>query len=239
MHEAYSLALVRKGSFGYSTEGRTHDLVAGSVLIGRPGQEYVCTHEHVVGDVCLSFEFAPEVLEGIGGRASFEVWRRGALPPLERIMVLGVVPDCAPEEIALELAARVVEASGASIAVGEKPPAYADRKRAIRAAELIESTYAEPLDLEHVARAVNLSPFHFLRIFSRVLGVTPHQYLKRTRLAAAAKLLAGGDRSIARIAFDVGFGDVSGFVRAFHRAAGVSPRAFRSKILQERSAAKS
>jgi AraC-like DNA-binding protein len=181
-----------------------------------------------VGDVCLSFDYSPEILESIAGKGSLDLWRRGALPPLERIMVLGVEPDGAPEEVALELAARAIEASGAPVSVGERSPAYADRKRAIRAAELIESTYAEPLDLEHIARAVNLSPFHFLRIFSRVLGVTPHQYLVRTRLAAAAKLLAVDDRAIAGIAFEVGFGDVSGFVRAFRRAAGVSPRRFRA-----------
>jgi AraC-like DNA-binding protein len=76
-----------------------------------------------------------------------------------------------------------------------------------------------------------------------VLGVTPHQYLVRSRLRHAARLLADDARSITEIAFGVGFGDLSNFVRTFHRAAGVSPRAFRKaargdrKILQERIAA--
>jgi len=73
-----------------------------------------------------------------------------------------------------------------------------------------------------------------------VLGVTPHQYLVRARLRRAAKLLADDTRSITSIAFDVGFGDLSNFVRTFHRAAGVSPRRFRDaargdrKIFQDR-----
>ena len=73
-----------------------------------------------------------------------------------------------------------------------------------------------------------------------MLGVTPHQYLVRSRLRRAARLLAEEDRSITDIALDVGFADLSNFVRTFHRAAGVSPRAFRRaargdrKILQER-----
>ena len=58
-----------------------------------------------------------------------------------------------------------------------------------------------------------------------MLGVTPHQYLVRSRLRRAARLLADGARSISDVAFDVGFGDLSNFVRTFHRAAGVSPRA--------------
>ena len=73
----------------------------------------------------------------------------------------------------------------------------------------------------------SISPFHFLRLFSIVLGVTPHQYLVRSRLRHAARLLAEDGRSITDIAYDVGFGDLSNFVRTFHRAAGVSPRSFR------------
>ena len=74
---------------------------------------------------------------------------------------------------------------------------------------------------------IGLSPFHFLRIFTRVLGVTPHQYLIRSRLRRAARLLACETKSITEIALDVGFADLSNFVRTFHRAALVSPRDFR------------
>ena len=55
--------------------------------------------------------------------------------------------------------------------------------------------------------------------------MTPHQYLVRSRLRHAARLLADDERSITDVAYDVGFGDLSNFVRTFHRAAGVSPRA--------------
>ena len=85
-----------------------------------------------------------------------------------------------------------------------------------------------------------LSPFHFLRTFANVLGVTPHQYLVRSRLRHAARLLADEDRSVTDVAYDVGFGDLSNFIRTFHRAAGVSPSGFRKaahgdrKIFQER-----
>ena len=85
--------------------------------------------------------------------------------------------------------------------------------------------------LAGAARAAGLSPFHFLRLFSRVLGVTPHQYLVRVRLSHAARLLADDARAITEVALDVGFGDLSNFVRSFHRAAGVSPRAFRRAAL--------
>jgi AraC-like DNA-binding protein len=99
------------------------------------------------------------------------------------------------------------------------------------------------VDLDRVAAQQASSPFHFLRVFRRVLGVTPHQYLLRVRLRHAARLLAQGpDRAVTDVAYDVGFADLSNFTRSFHRAAGVSPRAFRDaargdrKIFQERLA---
>jgi AraC family transcriptional regulator len=91
-----------------------------------------------------------------------------------------------------------------------------------------------------MARETGLSPFHFLRVFNRVFGVTPHQYLVRSRLRHAARLLIEDTRAITDVAFDVGFNDLSNFVRTFHRAAGISPARFRRssrgerKILQDR-----
>jgi len=71
-------------------------------------------------------------------------------------------------------------------------------------------------------------------VFVRVTGVTPHQYLVRTRLRRAAALLADPDRRIGDIALEVGFGDLSNFVRTFHRAAGMSPGRFRRLSRPER-----
>jgi AraC family transcriptional regulator len=118
-----------------------------------------------------------------------------------------------------------------------------DRRRAVEAAMWIDANAAAPLDLDATARQAGLSPFHFLRIFAKAIGATPHQYLVRSRLRRAARLLADGSDSITDVALDVGFADLSNFVRTFHRAAGVSPRAFRNaargdrKILQERLSA--
>ena len=95
----------------------------------------------------------------------------------------------------------------------------------VEAALWIEANAAEPLDLESSARQAGLSPFHFLRTFGRVLGVTPHQYLVRTRLRRAA-LLAGGGLPVTEVALEVGFADLSNFVRTFRRAAGVPPARF-------------
>ncbi|MEA2561996.1 MAG: AraC family transcriptional regulator [Acidobacteriota bacterium] len=247
-HDGFSVSYVRKGSFGYRSRGELTELVAGSLLVGHPGDEYMCTHDHAHGDECLSFFFAPELVETIGGRA--EVWRTGGVPPLSELMVLGELAQSAAEgasdvgldEVGLLFAARFVDLVSERQR-GRPEAAARDRRRAVEAALWIDASSHEPVDLESAAAEAGLSPFHFLRLFSSVLGVTPHQYLIRSRLRRAARLLADDARSITDIAFEVGFGDLSNFVRTFHRAAGVSPRAFRQtakgdrKILQDRLAA--
>jgi AraC-like DNA-binding protein len=255
-HDRGSISFVRKGSFGYRTRGRYFELVAGSVLVGRAGDEYVCSHDHVCGDECLSFQLAPELVDTIGDHDA--IWSVGALPPLPELMVLAELADAAAarrselalDEAGLLMAARFVAVAGGagsakSAMSGQRPainPAR-DRRRAVEAALWLEEHAHQAVDLERVSRRAGLSAFHFLRLFARVLGVTPHQYLVRCRLRRAARLLADPARSITDVAFDVGFADLSNFVRTFRRAAGVSPRAFRKaakgerKILQERIAA--
>lgn len=84
---SYSISYVRKGSFGCCTRGRSFELVTGSILVGYPGDEFMCTHDHVCGDECLSFFLEPELVEMIGGELA--AWRVGAAPPLPEMMVLG------------------------------------------------------------------------------------------------------------------------------------------------------
>ena len=246
-HRCHSVSYVRKGSFGCRTRGRFFELVAGSILVGHPGDEYMCTHDHVCGDECLSFFLTPELVEAIGDRA--EVWQIGSAPPLPELMVLGELAQAAADgrsDIGLDEVGQVFASRFVEVVSGrarEPVPAKArDRRRAVETALWIDAHSHRQIDLEHAAGQADISPFHFLRLFSSVLGVTPHQYLVRSRLRHAARLLADHDSSITDIAYDVGFGDLSNFVRTFHRAAGVSPLRFRQasrgmrKIFQDRLA---
>jgi AraC-like DNA-binding protein len=203
------------------------------VLVGFPGDEYVCTHDHhICGDECLSFFLEPELVETIGDRR--EAWRVGAAPPLPELMVLGELAQAAADgrsdigldEVGHLFASRFVETvSGRP----RKPVAVTarDRRRAVEAAHWIAANSHQEINLDATANQAGISPFHFLRLFANVLGVTPHQYLVRSRLRHAARLLADEDIAITDIAYDVGFADLSNFVRTFHRAAGLSPGAFR------------
>ncbi|HVV95830.1 MAG TPA: AraC family transcriptional regulator [Rhodanobacteraceae bacterium] len=253
LHRRFSLAYVRSGSFGYRYRGHVHELVAGSLLVGHAGDEFVCTHEHHAGgDECLSFRFPAETIDAFGersARARAKLWRTGCVPPLAELIVLGELAQAAADgrsDVGLDEAGLLFASRFAEIVAGRaRTHAIArprDRRRAVEAALRIEANAHEPIDLEDAARDSGLSAFHFLRVFSASLGVTPHQYLIRSRLRRAARLLADATRPIGEIAFDVGFGDLSNFVRTFRRAAGISPRAFRRaargdrKILQDQLA---
>jgi AraC-like DNA-binding protein len=78
-----------------------------------------------------------------------------------------------------------------------------------------------------LARMAGLSPYHFLRAFKATTGVTPHQWLLRTRLRAAAERLAMTKASVTDIALEVGFEDLSNFTRTFRAEFGASPREYR------------
>jgi AraC-like DNA-binding protein len=224
--------------------------VQGAVLVGHPGDEFTCSHEHHAGgDECLSFQFSPESIESLG--SSGAAWQIGAVPPLPELMVLGELAqatargatDLGLDEIGLVFAARFVNLWLPRPGVAFRLSAR-DRQRAIDAAELIQARARETIDLHALASEMGLSAYHFLRLFARVLGVTPHQYLIRSRLRHAARLLASGERPVTDVALDVGFQDLSNFVRTFRRAAGVPPAAFRRaargdrKILQAAVAAR-
>jgi AraC-like DNA-binding protein len=247
-HYAFTLSYVRRGGFAYTSRGRTFELVAGSFMIGHPGDEYMCSHDHhLCGDECLSFHLTPEAALEAGAGAGPAGWRLGGVAPQPALAVgaeraQAVVDgraDGALDELGLLLTAKVAEMSaGGGKSAGAMMVSPADRRRAVRAAMMIDAAPAEERSLASMAADAGLSQFHFLRVFSAALGVTPHQYLLRSRLRRAARLLADRDRSITDVAAESGFADLSNFVRTFHRAAGLSPRRFQRasrKILQERS----
>jgi AraC-like DNA-binding protein len=242
VHSRHSLSYVRRGSFGCRTVGREHELVAGALMVGRPGREYTATHEHHgCGDECLSVKLSPALADSFGKEET--LWGVACMPPLPELMVLGELVQAAAEgrtgvgvdEAALLFAGKLAEIASPERKARARTSAR-ERRRAVEAALWLEAHAAGPVRLEDAAREAGLSPFHFLRVFAGVLGVTPHQYVLRLRLREAARLLADGSRRITDVALDCGFADLSNFVRTFRRAAGFAPREFR-KILQERVAA--
>jgi AraC-like DNA-binding protein len=100
----------------------------------------------------------------------------------------------------------------------------------LRAKDLADARYFEPLRVDDLARAAGLSPAHFSREFRRAFGEPPHAYLLTRRLERAAALLRTTDRSVADICFTVGLQSVGSFTTSFTRTYGMSPTAYRASF---------
>ena len=106
------------------------------------------------------------------------------------------------------------------------PPA----RHLLRAKDLADARYAEPLDVDDMAGTAGLSRAHFSREFRRTFGESPHGYLLTRRLERAAALLRNTDRSVAEICFSVGLQSVGSFTSSFGRVYGRSPTAYRASF---------
>jgi AraC family transcriptional regulator len=157
---------------------------------------------------------------------------RDRLPPLRGLAPLTVragtalAREDAFEEIALELAGAVLVAANDGRR-GAPPSATQHHGRVARVLRELESRPGEPHTLTALARSVGLSRYHFLRTFRGITGITPHQWLLRARLRNAAGRLVTTTRPVTDVALDVGFQDLSNFVRSFRAEFGVSPRQYR------------
>jgi AraC-like DNA-binding protein len=104
------------------------------------------------------------------------------------------------------------------------PPA----RHLVRAKDLADARYFEPLDVDDLARAAGLSRAHFSRAFRRAFGESPHAYLLTRRLERAAALLRTTDRSVADICLSVGLQSIGSFTTSFTHTFGMSPTAYRA-----------
>lgn len=100
----------------------------------------------------------------------------------------------------------------------------------LRARDLADSRYFDPLTVDDLAAAAGLSRAHFIREFRRAFGETPYAYLLTRRLERAASLLRQTDRSVLDVCLSVGLSSVGSFTTSFTRAFGVSPTAYRKRF---------
>ena len=237
-HNRHVIAVVVAGTFQYRSVVGCGLMTPGSLMLGNHGQCFECRHDHGEGDRCVSFWFAPDYFEelaadvGTGrGVAGFSAAR---LPPIRALSSLvaraaiGVVSkrDTPWEELGIRLAGRAVMLAAGVSSDSYTAPSNAEA-RVSRTVRSIDQRLDEALTVRDLAQEARVSPYHFLRTFERVTGVTPHQYIMRARLRAAAIRLVSDAGSVLDIALDCGFGDVSNFNRAFRKDYGRSPLDYR------------
>jgi len=249
-HKAFSIALVAAGTFQYKAAlglsanrpGTGYELMTpGSVLLGSPGQCYECEHQHGNGDRCISFWYSPEYFERLAADAGARgklIFSNLRLPPLRELSSL-TARACAAiserkaetgtpwEELSVLLAAQVIKLLNEKAGRSAAPPP-STVARVTRAVRMMESRPGDKLSLGKLAAEARLSPYHFLRVFEQLTGLTPHQFLLRARLRQAAARIATEHGRILDIALESGFGDVSNFNRVFRVEFGVNPAQYRT-----------
>lgn len=103
-------------------------------------------------------------------------------------------------------------------------------RRLCRARERLRQLDEPAPTIAELAREVHVSPFHFIRQFEAVFGLTPHQFRIRTRLDAARHLLAKGQLSVTEVCLEVGFSSLGSFSALFARRVGEPPSAYRRRV---------
>ena len=102
-------------------------------------------------------------------------------------------------------------------------------RRLLRARDVMDRSYASPLDIASLARVACVSPAHFIRTFRATFGETPNRYLQRRRVERAMFLLRETERSVTDICMDVGFSSLGTFSRVFREIVGEPPSVYRRR----------
>ena len=238
-HSHFAIAVVVAGTFQCRSPLGAALMTPGSLMLGNSGHCFECGHAHGEGDRCVSFWYAPDHFERLssdaGVRRSATRFTVPRIPPIRALSpmvtraALGLsAPDEMPwDELSVMVAGTASRVSaGLSLSDQRSSPLNAEA-RVVQAVRAIVRYPASAWTLNRLADASGLSPYHFLRTFDLMTGVTPHQYVLRARLRYAAARLVRESGSILDIALDCGFGDSSNFTRSFRSEFGLSPRQYR------------
>ena len=106
-----------------------------------------------------------------------------------------------------------------------------------RVRDRIDREYAQPLDVEALARGVHMSGGHLSREFKRAYGEPPYSYLMTRRIERAMALLRRGDLSVTDVCFEVGCSSLGTFSTRFTELVGVSPRVYREQVAAQENVA--
>ena len=193
--------------------------------------------QHGVGDRCISLNVHEEQFSEIAAAATSTSRFRFSAPSLSPSpKALPIIAHMealsgAPRRFAARswrcgLIERVI-ALTASDRRAPAAPSGRETRRVIEAIRLVESDAARPLELKEMAAVAGMSKYHFLRVFRRLTGMTPHQYLISARLRRAALALTSSRGPVIAIALDAGFGDLSTFNKTFRAVFGLTPTQYR------------
>ena len=230
--EHIAVNFVDSGEFEVASADRKWTLRAGDALVCCAQTERTYMHrEATPSDVCVSVVFKGAIAADIerGGwwsgvamasnRRAFLRWQ------LDRIATSGDVLQL--EEWSSALADAMRDTTSSRCFRSSQLAWYAERIDSAR--REIETHYSRSHSLTSLAREAGMSPFHFARTFRDLVGTPPHQYLRNVRLVRAAERLRDGE-AVTATCYEVGFANLSHFIRSFRRRYGCVPSEIRKKV---------
>ncbi len=237
VHEGYVFTVIEHGAQRFNHRGAEHLAPVGSMVLINPDELHTGSKAHEEGWLYRAFypeisqvnsvfeelELAPEGLPSFATSVLHDPQLAALFSGVHRL--LGDAPGSALErqtawrEAILLLFQRYGKVRTATEA-GREPQAVG------RAKELLRSQLADPPSLEELAASVNLSAFHFARVFRRATGLPPHAWVKQRRIEQARALLQAGCAPLS-VAMQLGFSDQSHLTRQFKQAYGVGPGEYR------------
>jgi AraC-like DNA-binding protein len=233
--DQYSINWLERGSFSVVYRAQMSRVGSTELFVTVPGQVHRYIHDHdetTPTDSCIAVSFRDGAHDDVAAQFA-AVHRRSAVTQItnRHVYLQTRVLDHlahAPDPIALDLLAAELLDSVLNVERRRlyRPAQLSWYARRIEAARrLLDEDFAAAHTLTGLARNAGMSPFHFARVFRELVGVPPHRYLVRRRLAAAEAMLRGG-ASVTETCFAVGFQSLSHFVHAFRRTFGSPPSTF-------------
>lgn len=236
----WGIAYVRRGGFSISIGGERRDLRAGSLFLTRPGLTFRCSHDAgCADDVCVSIALSESAVAGLedawtsaGGAA-----RVNATPRLAFVQRRLEQAMQRQDAFRIESAAlQALDALASDTVLAGSRGRYASNPSDVDAVAYtcatIDADAALRRSIGERAEVVGMSGPQLTRAFRRFVGLSPHQYVLRRRLAAAAELLSRG-HTVSEACYDSGFENLSHFVRSFQRAFGVRASAWAALSARE------
>ena len=239
-NETHSIALVRRGIFRRSAQGRAVVADANHVLFFNEAHGYRFSHPVPGGDDCTILTIAtPLALEMVARHAPRDAERaevpfrigHGVASTRTRRLHYELLRATRQSELAIEDILAELGDEAVRDAYQQTPTATPVQRRhreVTEAAKLVlNRRMASPPSLTALARSLDCSPFHLSRVFHATAGVSLRRYLGRLRAGIAADRLARGVTDLTDLALSLGYADHSHFTNAFRRELGVAPSQFR------------
>ncbi|MBM7059716.1 AraC family transcriptional regulator [Pseudomonas sp. UL073] len=236
VHEGYVFTVIEHGAQRFRHRGSDHLAPVGSMVLINPDEVHTGSKAHELGWRYRAFYPDSAQVGGVlgelglarGGLPSFassvlqDPQLHSAFAALHRLLDGGA--SALQQQTAWREAILLLFQRHARLPLALEPGR--EPRAVVQAKELLNSQLAEPPSLEELAAAVNLSPFHFARVFRAATGLPPHAWLKQRRLEQARLLLKAGCAPIG-VAAQLGFADQSHLNRQFKQAYGVAPGEYR------------